>query len=199
MCFPSQPKDNSAALAKQAEKKRQRLITEGTQSIDHAFAGFNPEFFGARESAYQNYAAPQLDDQYAEAKRQLAYALERKGLSASTAAADQQRKLGEQYAKYRTDIVNNGKSFAQKSQGDIENARSTLLSQLTATEDPAAVSAQALRLAQEKSAPPTFDPLGAFVFNISQGLANQNAAQGYGGLVKSPLFQGAGGSVSYSS
>lgn len=201
MCIGGGGGDSGAAAAAKAEKQRQAAITQGTQSIDQAFAGFNPDFYTGQSTAYSNYALPQLDTQYADAKKQLAFALERSGLSASTAGADQQRKLEEQYAGYKTDVANNATNYAQKSQSDIENSRANLISQLNATEDPTAASTNALRIAQEQTAPPAFDPVGQFAFNISQGLANQNANQGYTGLLKSPLFQsnGAGsGSVSYS-
>lgn len=192
--------DGGAAAAAKREKQRQANIRQGTTAIDQAFAGFTPEYFGGLESAYGGYAMPQLDTQYADAKKQLAYALERKGLSASTAAADQQRKLLEQYNKYRTDVVNQGKSYGNKARGDIENSRGDLLAQLTATEDPSAAAEAAMRQAQLYTAPPTFDPLASFVFDVGQGLQSQNAAQGYTGLVKSPLFQrSGGGSVSYNS
>lgn len=190
------PKDNSAQIARQREAERQANITQGTADIDKAFAGFNPDFFTGRETAFTNYAQPQLDDQYAEAKKQLAYALERKGLSASSSAADQYRKLGEQYNTFKTDVSNQSKSYSNKARSDIESARSDLLGQLTATEDPSATAAAALRRSELLSAPPAFDPLSAFVFTVGQGLANQSAQNGYQGLVKTPLFNSSNSSSS---
>lgn len=161
-------------------------------------AGFDNNYYGGIEKAYTDYASPQLDDQKTEALRQLGYALDRRGLSASSAAGSEQAKLEKQYAKYKTDIASGAKGYADKARSDNEATRGTLISQLVATENPGAVETSALRYTAAQSRPPSFDPVGQFVFNVSEGLKQQSDNNG-GRPLFDPLNYGAssGGNVSY--
>lgn len=189
--------DGGAAAARQAEQRRQAKITQGTQAIDQAFAGFTPEYYSGIEGAYTDYAQPELERQYQEALKNLTYALARKGLSSSTAAGDQQAKLEQQFAKYQTDVLSGGKAYADRARSDIENSRAALVNQLVATEDPAAAGTSALRIAEARTAPPAFDPIGKFVFDISEGL-RQGVEKNDGRPLFEPLmFNNNKGSISY--
>ncbi len=182
----------AAARAAEQEKTRQTNITKGTQEITDAFSGFNDDFYAGRKQSYLDYANPELDDQYAQAKKKLNFALDRRGLSASTAAADQQKKLEEQYNKYGADVISKALGYSNQTKTDVENTRSNLLSQLYATEDPSAAASSAVNRASVLSAAPDFDPLSSFVFDLSSALQRENAAQGYTGLASSPLFSSSG-------
>lgn len=193
MCGPFGAKDDgsaaAAAAAAQRERERQQRISQGRASIDQAFTGFDDNYFSGLTGAYRDYAQPELDEDFSEAKKQLNYALSRKGLSSSTAAADEIRKLNQQYNDYVTDLESSAANYANTARQDVEGARSDLLAQLTATEDPSAAAQSALRRAELLSQPPNFDPLGSFVFNIAKGLEGVSANQGYTGLARSPLYK----------
>lgn len=189
MCMGGGGGDGGAGEAKRREAQRQARISEGTQNINTQFSRFDDPYFAGREKAYVDYAQPQLDTQYADARKQLVYALSRSGLLSSSTAADRQRKLQEEKARYDMDVVNRAKGYSTQARSDLENARGDLISQLTATEDPAAANAAAVQRADLMSRPPSFDPVGNFVFNAAEGLRNYaNPSTGYGGLVGNKIL-----------
>jgi len=185
-------KDNSAQIAaeqqRQREAARRANIMQGTQAIDQALAPFNEDYFTGRQTAYVQNAMPALDQQFADAQKQLVYALSRGGLLQSTEAAARQRQLSEERARYERDIQNAAAEFANRGRTDVENTRSSLLSQLNATEDPTAAATAAANKAALLSAPPTFDALGNFAFNTATNLENLSnmATRGRGLFASSP-------------
>lgn len=199
MCGGGGGGDGGAAAAKRAEAARRAKIAQGTQSIDSAFAGFTPEYYGGIEKAYTDYAQPELERQYQDALRALTFALARKGLSSSTAAGTEQQRMEQQFGKYRTDILSAGKSYSDRARSDVESSRGNLVNQLVATEDPVSAGQSALRFAQAKTAPPSFDPIGKFVFDISEGLRGETVKND-GRPLFQPLVFGSnpGSSISYS-
>lgn len=171
---------------------------QGLYSGMEKVAGFDDGFYSGLENKYLEYANPQLESQYADARRALEYNLEDRGLTSSTAAAERWRKMDEQYNKYRTDVTSAAKAYSQRARGDIENARTNLINQLSLTEDPAAAAAGAVRASAQYSQPPAFDPLGQFVFDVSQGLKQESANRGYEPLFGTRLFNNSGkSSISY--
>lgn len=187
MCRSGGKGGDGGAAAREAAR-RQR-IQQGTASIDAAFGQFTPEYYSGIESAYVDYAMPQLERQYQEALKQLAFALERSGIQASTGAGSKQAQMEEQYNKYRTDIASAGRSYADRARQDTESSRAQLMSQLSATEDPAAAATGAARFAETASRPPTFDPIGSFVFDVAQEMKQKSDQSGYKPLVGTQLFQ----------
>lgn len=181
----------AAQDAKKREAKRRANITTGTSSIDAALAPFNDDYFNSRSAAYTQNALPQLDQQFTDAQKQLTYALSRGGLLQSSVAADKQRALNAERAKYERDISNAAAGFANEGRTNLERTRSSLISQLGATEDPAQAASAAAREAGLLSAPPSFDALGNFVFNTATGLDDlSNRTTGGRGFVS-------GGPASY--
>lgn len=200
MCLGGGGGDGGAGAARKAEEERQRNITEGTQKINEQFGAFTPEYYQKQAEAYQGYAKPSLEQQYQDARQNLIYTLSRSGLLNSSTAADRIRRLEEEKARFGTDVTSRGQEYARRGQADVEDSRSRLISQLTATNDPAAAISSAQREAQRLTQPPSFDPVGNFIFNAAQGL-NQYAgpATGYRGLVSgAPLAFSSGGRDSQS-
>lgn len=188
MCIGGGKTDNGAAQARQQEQQRRARISAGMTNIDNAFSGFDDGFYGAREKAYVDYATPKLDNDYQEALRQMAYALERRGLTGSTAAGNEQKRLEGKFNDYRTDILSAGKSYADRARSDIEGSRSNLVNQLNMTEDPAAAGASAARIAANATQPPAFDPVGTFVFEMSEGMRRASDESGYKPVLPPTLF-----------
>lgn len=190
--------DASKKAAQEAaarEEQRKQRITQGQASINQALSPYNDEYFAGREKAYNDYAMPQLEDQHTDAKKALVFALSRSGLLNSSTAADRTRKLNEEYARYQTDIGNSGKNFANQGRTNLENVRGNLISQLTATEDPAAAAASASQQAALLSQPPAFDPVGTFAFNAASDLEElSNRNTGYRGYGSQPIQFNSGGS-----
>jgi len=178
----------AAEAQRQQEAKRRANIPAGTSAIDAALAPFNDDYFTGRQTAYIENAKPMLDQSFEDAQKQLIYALSRGGLLQSSEAANRTRQLNEERARYERDINNAAKAFANQGRTGLETTRSNLISQLTATEDPAAVTTAAANQAQLLSAPPTFDALGNFVFNTATNLENLSnvATKGRGLFASSP-------------
>lgn len=185
-------KDNSAQIAAEQQAAREAArranIMQGTTAIDQALAPFNDEYFTGRQNAYVANAMPSLDQQFQDAQKQLVYALSRGGLLQSSEAANRQRQINEERARYERDIQNAAASFANQGRTEVENTRSNLLSQLNATEDPSAAATAAANKAALLSAPPTFDALGNFVFNTATNLENLSnvSTKGRGLFASSP-------------
>lgn len=203
MCLKKGGGDGGAAEAqRQKEQIRRSNILLGTQNIDQALAPFNDEYFAGRQQAYIENARPQLDQSFNQAQKDLIYALSRSGLLQSSEAANRQRALNDERAKYERDINNAAAEFANSGRTSLEQTRSNLLSQLNATEDPTAAATSAANQANLLSAPPTFDPIGNFAFNTAVQLQNLSNAstRGRGYLSSSPTSSiGSAGGVGSSS
>ena len=198
MCFGGgKGGDGGAAEAqRKREATRRANITRGTAAIDSALSPFNDEYFNTRQTAYVNNAMPQLNSSFDQAQKDLVYALSRSGLLQSSEAANRQRLLNEERAKYEREIQNGAASFANQGRTGLEQTRAQLLSQLNATEDPTSAATAAANQAQLLQAPPSFDPLGNFAFNTAVTLQNlsNSATRGRGFLAGSPAASISSGS-----
>lgn len=195
MCLGGKKSDGGAAEARRREEQRRANINTGTAAIDQALAPFDDKYFATRQQAYVDNALPQLSQSFDQAQKDLVYALSRSGLLQSSEAANRQRMLNEERAKYERDINNGAVSFANQGRTGLEQTRSSLLSQLNATEDPTSAATSAANQAQLLQAPPSFDPLGNFAFNTAVTLQNlsNNATRGRGYLSGSPTASIASG------
>lgn len=151
-----------------AEKKRQALINQGTANINNAFSGFDQNFYNQRALAYQNFAMPQLADQYRQTRNQEMFGLANRGLLGGSAAGTTFSNLNRQMAQNQQAIVDTGLSQAQQLQRQVESGKSTLLDQLYQSADPAGARASAVDLAASYSAPGTFAQLGNMFGNVAQ-------------------------------
>jgi hypothetical protein len=186
MCFGSKPKNNAAKDAERAEAARQARISTGMSAISNAFAPFNDDFYSQRAQDYIDYAEPQLDDQYADAKKALVYALSRTGNLASTTAAQRQAKLKKQYDTNRLAVRSQGDQYANQARSDVENARGDLVSQLQASADPDAATNLAYSQAKALTGAPAYSPLGQVFADVTSGIGPvlNSPATGYQGLLR---------------
>ena len=174
--------DAQAQAAAQAEAQRQGTISQDTSSIKNAFGGFDDNFFNNQSTAYQNYANPQLDDQYQTAKDQLSFALGREGLLDSSEGARQIAELSKQYDTNKQNIVDTGDQYANTARQNVAGTQSTLLQQAQNAEAPDSISSDLAARMPTLGALPAFSPLGDIFQNVSALAANsyawQRAAQG---------------------
>ena len=160
MCIFSAPKDNSARLAREAEEKRQGKITEGTNSINSAFAGFDDDFFSGIEQDANNFFNPQIDRQFDKTREGLIKNLARQGnLNASTGAT-QLGDLDRAGQEQRVTFSDRARGIASGVRGDVESNRAQLLAQLTASANPAAAAATSAAAARQLSEPQQFSAIG---------------------------------------
>lgn len=191
MCFSNAPKDHSADDARAEEEARQSKIRTGMGSINTTFAPFNDAYYAGRSKDYVDWAEPQVDNQYADAKKQLIFALSRTGNLGSSAAADRQSKLTKDYGDKKIAVQSEASRVANEARANTENSRSNLVTQLNASADPDAAASGALAQAQIASAMPSYSPIGQLFQAVTDGIAPALAGpatgyQGLAGLFKRP-------------
>ena len=159
-----------------AEDNRQQRVNDGVAQIDQTFGQFNDQFYDGRRQAFQTYAAPQLDEQYADARKNLVFALSGAGIRDSSVGATRLGELERDYARRRVEIADQAQGYAQQARSDVEGARSGLVQQVNSTGDAAGASNAAIAQARSLSVAPSFSPLGQVFQNVTAGIANGRAA-----------------------
>lgn len=173
MCGGGRGGDGGAAAREQA---RQQKIAQGMTNINNQFSQFNDDFYSGREQAYLDYALPQLEDQFLEAKEDLIFSLARNGRLDSNTRSERLADLEKQYNIQRTGLSDDALGFANQARANVENARSNLVSQNASLQNPSAISDLASSRALALSAAPQFDPLGSLFQNTTAGLATARDA-----------------------
>ena len=171
---------NAARDARNRETERQKRLTEGRTSIDSAFAGFDDPYYEGISKSYADFAQPQLDEDYAEQKKRLIYALSRGSGLASTNAGQKQAKLRDTYERGKQQILSKGQEYGTNARKDVSDSRSRLLSVLSSTEDPSTVANEAVREAAVLRTAPSFDPIGSVFSDFADDLQGINTARSLG-------------------
>ena len=172
------------------EEARQGRIDEGTAGVNEAFGIFDDDFFSGRSQAFENFARPQLDDQFSDARKDLIFALSRGGKLDSSVAADRFGKLDERFTSSLQDIKNKGFDFANTARSSVEDARGSILNQLFSSEDSDAAVSSALNRTRSLATTPSFSNLGNVFQNVTAGLASAGggAGNGFRGFLGGPTF-----------
>lgn len=126
---------------------------------DKTFEGFQPSFYDQRAQAYENYALPQLAEQYRQARNQIGFGLANRGLAGSGAANQAWSDLFRQNAIQKQGIADTGRSQAQALQKQVEESRQNLINQLYQTADPAGATQDAISTAASLRQPSFYAPL----------------------------------------
>lgn len=185
-----------AKMASDAEQQRQYEIGQGTQGINTAFSQFTPQFYQQRAQAYQNYAMPQVAQQYQQNQQGLTYGLANRGLLGGSAAQTGQYNLDVANAQAQRQVADTGIAQSQALQQQIEGAHNQLLSNLYQSADPSAATQGAIGTAAGFAVPSVFQPIGnAFSNFLNQYATNQllGASSAYPTISVSP--QGSGSSL----
>lgn len=169
---------NEAAMARADEQARQQKIREGTTRVEDIFSkNFNDDFFAGRQKSYLDYATPQLDTQFEDARKQLTFALDRSGTMDSSIRAQKEAELQRKYDLNRQSIADEALSNATKSRTAVEDARTNLIQTLNATGDAEGAANSALARSQALSQPGAFNPLTSLFADFTQGLGTQAALE----------------------
>lgn len=171
--------DDGSAEARRREEERQSRIRMGMTRVGEIFSQYDDNFFNRQRDKYVQYATPQLNEEMDDASLRLTAALSRSGALKSSEAAKRSAKLQRDFQLQRQAVVDRGSKIANQSRGDLENARSSIISDLYATADPAAAGASAVARAKIASQDPEFSPVGGLFEDITKGLADWQEARSY--------------------
>ena len=176
-----------AAQARADEEARQARIRAGTTNINNTFdSQFTDDYYKQRRDAYTNYATPQLEDQYADAQKQLTYALARGGLLDSSIRGSKLGELQQQYALQNQDIADKALASETDARNAVEDSRANLVSTLNATGDAEQAASTAISRASALSQPAAYSPLASLfadftdALGTSAALAKANSYAGFG-------------------
>lgn len=181
--------DWAARQAAQDEQNRQNNIRSGTANINQTFdSQFNDDFYTKRRQSFLDYANPQLEDQYADTRKQLTYWLDGRGLLDSSIRADKEAELQKKYDLNRRAIADQALDFENTTRNNVSEARAGLVRDLTATGDASGAQQAAVNRAGALSQPATFSPLASLFSDFTGALATQaNLERGEaysGGMIK---------------
>lgn len=192
MCFGGSkpPKDNSAELARREETARQAKIKAGQGEIDSRFASaFDPGYYDKYQADYTNAYVPDLESQYAKARKQLTLNLARTGNLTSSAGAEKFSDLLGVFGKQKGMIADRAMTAANDLRGRVDATKSDLYNFNSSALDPSAVATRAQASLAGLQGAPTYSPLGSvfadFLQNANTGLALES--KGYPGF-KTGLF-----------
>lgn len=170
--------DGGAAQARADEEARQARIRAGTQQVDDIFgSNFTPESYTARRTAYTDYATPQLEDQYANAQKELTFALTRGGNLDSSVRGQKVAELEQLYGKNKQQVADQALSYENTARSSAEDARADLIRTLNATGDAEGAASSATNRAQILSAPDQYSPLGNLFTDFTSALGTQAALE----------------------
>ena len=129
------------------------IASDGTQ-----YEGFGPEFYQERADAYEDYANPQIDNQFQDARLALMEGLAGANLFDSTAANAGADRLQRDLDQGRDRVARKGQQQAQQAKRQVQNQRQNITNLVQSGADPGSLpmesAAQALDFAD------SFDPIG---------------------------------------
>ena len=167
--------DGGAGQARADEQARQERIRAGTESINSTFGQFDDSFYAKRRNDALNYFNPQLEDQYAKAKRDLTFSLDSAGTTNSSIRAQKESELAQLYDTNRRQVADQAMTMANNARSNVESARGELVSSLNASGDSEQASRSAIARAGALSAADGYSPIGQ-LFSTFTGALGQQAA-----------------------
>jgi hypothetical protein len=178
MCFGGGGGDDYAKKAYQDEQARQARIRQGTARINSTFDGqFTPEYFNRLRQNFLDYALPQVQKQYGDASDQLKFAMSRGGLTDSSVNAQKRGKLDELNALRAREVADQAQGYSTNARNSVEDARSGLISVLSATGDADQAARSAINRASALSQPPAYSPVSQLFGDFTAGLGQQMALE----------------------
>lgn len=157
--------------------KQKESSTPTLYSSVETVGGFDDAFYDRQRQAYLDYAMPQLEDQRAKAARELTYSLARSGQLGGSVRASQEGELTKAFDLQSQNIADQALNYENEARTNVENARSDLLSMLSATGDAKGAVTSALARSQALSQPATYSPLTDLFSEFTGALGTASAAE----------------------
>lgn len=166
--------NNQADQILSDQKKQTAAQQNAVGQVNSAFSGFTPSFYKGVGDAYQNFAEPQLQQQYQQNANQLGFKLSNQGLGHSSQARTAGNALQNTMSQGQTQIGQEAVNQENQLRQQVGNSQANLVAQASSSQNPGNVGASALGVAQGFTTPSSFAPVGQ-VFNQfgSQYLNNQ--------------------------
>lgn len=174
------------------EDARQARIRDATAAVNTSFDSmFTPDFYAGREKSYRDYYKPQIDDQFADAQKELTYWLADRGTLNSSIRNDKTADLTKMYDTGVRQINSGALDLSNKTKGDVARTRASLIADARDSADPTYSGGAATSSIQSLAAPESFNPLAdmfaTFTGALGQQAALERAAALSGGAIK-PAF-----------
>lgn len=174
--FGSKPFDYQAQASQFMQAlQRQQEIQSGMRNINKVFGQFDDGFYDNRRQAALDYYMPQADQQYADAEKQLTFALARSGGAQSSAAAQQHADLEKRMTAARQGIMDQADTSTQNMRNQVESARSDIVGMLNQTGNASTAMDNARSRVAALSTPESYSPL-ADLFSTGASIAGQQKA-----------------------
>src|ERR1700679_1157816 len=174
MCTPS----NGANALQQQQNQQEANTNQAVSQINKAFQGFTPQFYQGVNQSYQNYAIPQLQQQYQQQQNNVGFKLADQGIFGgnNSVAQNLYGQLGQANNQAQQNIGQQGLANVQQLQQQVGQEQSNLIGQAQTATNPQSLGQLATQQAAGFGAPSQFQPLGAVFNNFSQKyLGSQNA------------------------
>jgi hypothetical protein len=145
--------------------------------------GFDDTYMQGLRQKYLNYALPQVNQQFNDAKRDSAYALARQGTLNSSIAGDNSSRLAQSKANALTEANVNADATVSDFASKLESQRQALVAQLNSSGDPSQTANLAANAANSLSKQQQFAPVENAFNNATAGFrayqeASANAPYG---------------------
>jgi hypothetical protein len=166
---------SSNAAADQAradETARQQRVSGAIASINDVFSQFGEPFFESRRQAALNYNIPQLDRQYGDARRDLAFRLADSSLTRSSVAGRSMADLEREYALRKQEVADQAAGYVNETRADLERSRGNLIQMAQSTGDAALAGNAATNEAARIAAQPAFSPLAQVFQNVGAAVGS---------------------------
>lgn len=172
---------NGQADALLSQQKAQTLAqNDAVGQVNSAFSGFTPSFYKGIGDAYQNYAMPQLQQQYQSAASGLGFKLANQGLGDSSQGQFLNNQLANTMSQGQTQIGQEAQNQENQLRQSVGQEQANLVGQATVSNNPGAVASQALGVAQGFGTPSTFAPIGQLFSQFGQQYLGGQTANTYG-------------------
>lgn len=162
--------------------------------------GFTDEFYNKAKQGYEDYALPQLAQQFGNARRSLDSKIANQGIMGGSAALRMGSDLNRENIIQKQNIANQGLSVSNDLRQRVGNERNTLVNQLLSSTNPGVASQQALSAAANLSVPSAYPSIGNLFSNFVSTLqtSQPQSPGGYGlRLPSNTLQQNVSGSSRY--
>lgn len=168
--------EQQAEAQRQQEENRAQRIAQGKQQINRIFGELEggdgqAPIWEQQQQAYMDYATPQLQDQFGDAREGLTYALSRQGQGRGSLSGERFADLSRDYQLQQQEVADRARGYGTQARQNVNDQRMSLMNTLQASADPGEAARQAQSAVQSLSQTPSFGTLGPLFQNVTGGLA----------------------------